>query len=95
MNYHNLTHDETAYLIFSFKKTLRDKDILPPDMVQFYESSLNILRKKLERLDSASDGRAEPPERYRFAKVRPTWYDVAIGRVPPDPSTDSGQVGDD
>ena len=95
MNYHNLTHDEASYLIFAFKKVLRDRDILPPDMVQFYESSLSILGKKLERLNSASDGRAEPPERYRFAQVRPTWYDVALGKVSGDSPSNSGEIRND
>ena len=95
MNYHNLTHDETSYLFFAFKKVLRDRDILPPDMVQFYESSSSILRKKLERFRAADGGRIEPPERHKFAKVRPTWYDIAVGNVPPDPSADSGEVRDD
>lgn len=88
MNYFQLTEDEARFMLFSFKKTLRDRQGLTPSMEQFYESGVRILRKKLERLDRAGDGYPEPPERDRYAKVRPTWYDVAIGGVPPDPSTD-------
>lgn len=89
MNIHQLQENEARYLLFAFKKVLRDRDIIPPAQVQFYESYERLLRKKLEWIDQGSDGRVDPPERDRYAKVRPTWYDVAVGNVPPDPSADS------
>lgn len=92
MNYHNLTEIETKYLFFAMKKVLRDRDILPPDMVQYYQSCYESLSLKLRRL---RDGTPQDETRHRFAKVRPSWYDVAVGKVPPDPSADSGKVGDD
>ena len=73
----------------AYKKTLRDRDDLTPAMEQFYESGVRILRKKLERIDRAGEGYPDPPERDRFAKVRPTWHDVALGRVKGDPPTRS------
>jgi len=51
MNYHQLTRDEAAFIIFSFKKTLRDPNGLTPQMQQFYERSLDTLSRKVDRLD--------------------------------------------
>ena len=82
MNYHALTHDEASYLLFSFKKTLRDRTGLTPQMEQFYESGIRILREKLERFDKAGEGRIEPPKRYRYTEVRPTWRDVPLTGEP-------------
>jgi len=88
MNYFQFTEDEARFMLFSYKKTLRDRDGLTPAMEQFYESGVRILRKKLERIDRAGEGYPDPPERDRYAKVRPTWGDVAFGRVKGDPPQD-------
>ena len=75
MNYKQLTRDEAAFLIFSFKRTLRDREGLTPTMVQFYEQSLSILRRKVERIDSArKDGRSLLDEaRARKAAIQNPW----------------------
>jgi hypothetical protein len=95
MNYFQLSESEARFMLFSFKKTLRDRQGLTPTMEQFYESGVRILRKKLERIDRAGDGYPEPPERDRYAKVRPTWGDIALGKEPRDQSTDPGTTGSD
>ena len=53
MNLHHLTRDESAMLIFAIKKTLRDSDGLTPEMLQFYNSTFDVLREKVERIDRA------------------------------------------
>ena len=75
MNYSKLTRDESAFLIFSFKRTLRDKEGLTPTMVQFYEQSIAILREKVSRIDSArKDGRSLLDDaRARKASVPSPW----------------------
>ena len=86
MNVHELQPDEARYLLYSIKKTLREKDNIPSTQVQFYESTSRLLREKLERIDRAGDGNIEPPARDKFAKVRPTWYDItqpAFQNYPP------------
>ena len=86
MNVHELQPDEARYLLYSIKKTLREKDNIPTTQVQFYESTFRLLREKLERIDRAGDGNIDPPSRDKFAKVRPTWYDVtkrAFENYPP------------
>lgn len=95
MNYHSLTHDEAAFLLFSFKKTLRDTAGLTPQMEQFYESGVRILREKLQRIDSSSDGRIDPPKRHRYAEVRPTWSPESLAQVSRDLARDQEQRGTD
>lgn len=75
MNYHQLTRDEAAMLIFSFKKTLRDRQGLTPSMIQFYEQSIATLREKVDRIDRAiKEGRSPLDEaRDRKAAVRNPW----------------------
>ena len=89
MNFHNLQEDEARYLLFAIKKVLREKDILPPTQVQFYESVSRALREKLQRIDRAGEGYPEPPTRDRFAKVRPNWRDITLGTVENHPQSDT------
>jgi len=94
MNYHALTRNEAANILFSFKKTLRDRKGLTPEMEQFYESGIRILREKLERIDAASNGDLDPPIRYRFAQVRPTWHPESLAQLSRDLADDSGKAGE-
>ena len=89
MNVHALQEDEARYLLFSIRKTLEEREILSPTQVQFYDSLSRSLREKLERIDRAGDGNPDPPTRDRFAKVRPTWRDVALGTVENHPQSDT------
>ena len=75
MNLKQLTRDEAAYLIFAIKKTLRDREGLTPEMEQFYDSTFDTLREKVERIDSArKDGRSLLDEkRARNASVPNPW----------------------
>ena len=57
MNYRELNRDESSFLLFSIKRTLRDKDGLTPAMIQFYESASDTLREKLYRLDTCDETR--------------------------------------
>lgn len=93
MNIHALTPTEASYLLFSIKKTLRDRAGLTPEMEQFYDSTYDALSQKLQRIAGQGPGGGPPEERYRYAQVRPTWGDVALGKVTGDPSPDSGEVG--
>ena len=89
MNIHALTPTEASYLLFSIKKTLRDRAGLTPEMEQFYDSTYDALSQKLQRIAGQGPGGGPPEERYRYAQVRPTWGDVALGKVTGDPPTDS------
>ena len=93
MNIHALTPTEASYLLFAIKKTLRDRPGLTPEMEQFYDSTYDALSQKLQRISGSSEGNIDAPERYRYAQVRPTWGDVALGKVTGDPPPDSGEVG--
>ena len=75
MNLNPLTRDEAAMLIFAIKKTLRDREGLTPEMEQFYDSTFDALREKVERIDSArKDGRSLLDEaRARKAAVSNPW----------------------
>ena len=95
MNIHALTPTEASYLLFAIKKTLRDRPGLTPEMEQFYDSTYDALAQKLQRVARQGAGSGQTEERYSYAKVRPTWHDVALGRVTGDPPTDPGQVGAD
>ena len=64
-------------------------------MEQFYDSTYDALAQKLQRVSGQGAGSGQFEERYRYAKVRPTWGDVALGKVTGDPPTDPGQVGSD
>ncbi len=46
MNYKALSHAETSFTLFAFKRVLRDHDQLTPTMVQFYERSIVVLKEK-------------------------------------------------
>ena len=93
MNIHALTPTEASYLLFAIKKTLRDRPGLTPEMEQFYDSTYDALAQKLQRVAGQGAGSGQFEERYRYAKVRPSWRDVAPGKVTGDPPTDPGQVG--
>ena len=95
MNYHSLTRDEAAFILFSFKKTLRDSAGLTPQMEQFYESGVRILGEKLERIDKAGDGRIEAPKRHRYTEVRATWHPESLAQVSRDLARDNGEMGTD
>ena len=56
MNYNWLNRDEASFILFSFKKTLRDKDGLTTVMVQFYENGVSVLSNKLKRLEDERNG---------------------------------------
>jgi hypothetical protein len=56
MNYNWLNHDEASFILFSFKKTLRDRVGLTPIMVQFYENGVSVLSSKLKRLEDERNG---------------------------------------
>lgn len=75
MNLHSLTRDEAAFILFSFKKTLRDRTGLTPTMVQFYENAVATLRQKIERIDGAiAAGRSlMDDKRDRAAQVENPW----------------------
>lgn len=92
MNIHALTPTEASYLLFAIKKTLRDRPGLTPEMEQFYDSTYDALAAKLERCRA---GTPQAEVRDKFAKVRPTWGDVAFGKVSGDPSPDSREMGTD
>ena len=57
MNYRELNRDESSFLLFAIKRTLRDRNGLSPAMEQFYESASAILKAKLYRLDTCDDTR--------------------------------------
>jgi len=57
MNYRELNRDESSFLLFAIKRTLRDRNGLTPAMEQFYESASAILKVKLNRLDTCDDTR--------------------------------------
>ena len=75
MNLKHLTRDEAAYLIFAIKKTLRDREGLTPGMEQFYDSTFDALREKVERIDNAcEDGRSLLDEKQaRDASIPNPW----------------------
>jgi hypothetical protein len=56
MNYDRLNHDDAAFVLFSFKKTLRDRIGLTPIMTQFYENGVSVLSNKLKRLEDERNG---------------------------------------
>ena len=89
MNLHELTETEASYLLFAIKKALRDRPGLTPGMEQFYDSTYDFLSTKLRRLRGSGFQAPVSSERYRFAKVRPTWNDIALSREPSNPSRDS------
>lgn len=90
MNLHQMTVTEASYLLFAIKKTLRDRDGLTPEMTQFYDSTYDALSAKIQR---CRDGGSQTETRHRYAQKRPTWGDVALGKVSGDPSPDTGEVG--
>ena len=51
MNYTHLNHDEAAYTLFAFKRALRDDNMLPTGMAQFFRASVLILQSKLKRME--------------------------------------------
>ena len=95
MNIHALTPTEASYLLFAIKKTLRDRPGLTPEMEQFYDSTYDALSSKLQRVSGSVAGGFPPPERYSFAKVRPSWGDIALDKESRDPLSDPGQNGPD
>ncbi len=52
MNYKALSHAETSFTLFAFKRVLRDHDQLTPTMVQFYERSIVVLKEKMLKFES-------------------------------------------
>lgn len=80
MNIHVLTSTEASYLLFSIKKTLRDRQGLTPEMEQFYESTAEQLSAKLNRLQ----GRVDPKERSRDAFVRASWAPESLAKISED-----------
>ena len=90
MNLHQLTETEASYLLFAIKKTLRDRDGLTPEMTQFYDSTYDALSEKIQR---CREGGSQFETRHSYAKVRPSWGDVALGKVTGDPPFDSGETG--
>ena len=95
MNIHALTPTEASYLLFAIKKALRDRPGLTPEMEQFYDSTYDALAQKLQRVSGQGAGSGQFEERYRYAKVRPTWGDVALGKVKGDSPPDSRKTGTD
>lgn len=89
MNVHSLQEEEARYLLFSIKKTLREKDILPPTQVQFYESLFQSLQNKILRIDRAGERYPDPPTRDKFAEVRPSWYDITLEKFQNHPLADT------
>ena len=77
MNIHQLTETEASYLLFAIKKALRDRPGLTPGMEQFYDSTYDALSAKLKR---CRDGASQFETRHQFAKVRPSWRDVGLGK---------------
>lgn len=77
MNYKQLAYDEAAFTLFAFKRILRDRDQLTPAMAQFYEKSVEILSKKLPRMEEeANDPRPYADRlRDRIAQVPTVWPD--------------------
>ena len=86
MNIHELTETEASYLLFAIKKALRDRPGLTPGMEQFFDSTYDSLSKKITR---CRNGGSQAEVRDKFAKVRPTWHDVALGKVSGDPPANS------
>lgn len=80
MNLHELTETEASYLLFAIKKALRDRPGLTPGMEQFYDSTYDFLTTKLQRLRQSGGETSMSSERHRFAKVRPTWRDLRLGK---------------
>lgn len=80
MNTHELTETEASFLLFSIKKTLRDREGLTPEMEQFYESTAEQLSAKLNRLQ----GRVDPKERNRNAFVRASWAPESLAKISED-----------
>ena len=75
MNLKHLTRDEAAFLLFAIKKTLRDREGLTPQMEQWYDSTFDYLRAKVERIDRAErEGRSLLDEaRDRNASIPNPW----------------------
>ena len=71
MNYSNLQRDEASFMLFSFKRTLKDEAQLTPVMEQFYEHSITELQDKLRRLNS--NGPHVPSPRSAESKVPTIW----------------------
>lgn len=94
MNIHALTATEASYLLFAIKKTLRDRAGLTPEMEQFYDAHYRLLSDKLGRLERSANGKVEPPERHRFAKVRPTWEPESLAQLSRDLAEDSRKAGE-
>ena len=89
MNLHELTETEASYLLFAIKKALRDRPGLTPGMEQFYDSTYDFLSTKLRRLRGSGFQAPVSSERYRFAKVRPTWRDLRLAKESRDSPSDS------
>ena len=77
MNFNSLTRDEASFLLFSFKKTLRDRVGLTPAMIQFYESSSEVLRVKIPRLEKDEQDQRSHGDRVRDrnSKIQTAWSD--------------------
>lgn len=88
MNIHALTETEAAYLLFAIEKTLRDRAGLTPEMQQFYDSTLEQLKAKLQRLD----GDPSSKERNRNSYVQTTWHPDSLSRVSKDLARDYGET---
>ena len=77
MNYNSLTREEASFLLFTFKKTLRDRDGLTPAMIQFYENSMTVLKEKIPRLEKDAEDPRSHGDRVRDcnAKIQAAWPD--------------------
>ena len=77
MNYKALSHAETSFTLFAFKRVLRDHDQLTPTMVQFYEWSIDVLKEKMLKFESDEKDSRPYGDRARDSKMQiPTlWPD--------------------
>jgi FtsZ-binding cell division protein ZapB len=77
MNFNSLTRDEASFLLFSFKKTLRDRVGLTPAMIQFYESGIEVLKEKIPRLEKDEEDQRSYGDRVRDRnnKIQTAWTD--------------------
>lgn len=77
MNYKALSHAETSFTLFAFKRVLRDHDQLTPTMVQFYERSIVVLKEKMLKFESDEKDSRSYGDRARDSKMQiPTlWPD--------------------
>lgn len=65
MNYRPLTLTEASYMLFAYKKMLRDPISLTPGMKQFYEAGCEALRTKMRELE-AGEGNWERSQRQKL-----------------------------